>query len=246
MSSFSVKMRASAGERHISGAERIVAAHDIASIVQAMTTRALGHPNGRPDAVNISLTALADTDITRVPCLPLHRTGNTTPATADNFIRRLLTDLDVRADHEVLLEKLRTVTGLRGAMLIDAMTGENLEPNRERGVRVSTMDHAIPQLSPEKQHRAEAMALASKVAAHPHILAELCISDDIDFTIGYAADATHFYSLPNIKQAGEAIGTRIFIYNGPRDEATIAETIDWLENAPVVVDGFDQLEVHIP
>ena len=237
-------MRASAGDRHISGAERIVPAQDVHDIIRSLTDRALSHPNGCPDAVNISLAALADADLSHVPCLSLVRTGNESPATADDFIRRFLVGLGNTADHGTILHKLRTVTGLRGAMLIDGRTGEHLEPDRARGVRVSTMDHAIPLMSPEKQHRAEAMALASKVAAHPNIAAELCISDDIDFTIGYVADSKHFYSLPNIKRVGEAIGTRVFIYYGPRDE--VAATIDWLENAPVIVDGFDKIESAIP
>ena len=50
---FSLKMRASLGMRHISGAEKIIEPDAIPAHLQALLERAMHHANGEPDFVNI-------------------------------------------------------------------------------------------------------------------------------------------------------------------------------------------------
>lgn len=229
MSLYSVKMRASAGGRHISGAERIVTVAQLPATTQALTNRALSHPNGVPDFLNVSVTEIIG-DIVQVPALEVVEVASQSVADTRTYLQRFF------ADHKLnplALELLFSVTGLRGAMLIDARTGANLAPDPDRGGRVSAMDHADSAAAESKQYFAEAMALAAKVASHPNILAELCISDDPAYTTGYLAFEGTYYRLRNCKAPGEKLGTRVFLYDGPASE--VAETIDYLENTPVLV-----------
>ncbi|MEJ6014391.1 6-carboxyhexanoate--CoA ligase [Corynebacterium sp. H127] len=238
MSLFSVKMRAAAGGAHISGAERIVSFNEIAASVEKLTARALSHPKGQPDTLNIKVEAVPE-PILRVPALRVQEIPSASTAETDAFLHSFLlkNGWDLAA-----LRLLRNVRGLRGAMLIDAHSGARLDTNLERGVRVSCMDHAHSGSAKDsgnaetkgKQHFTEALALASKVCAHPNIVAELCISDDPDYTTGYLAHAGTYYRLRNCKELGSPSGTRVFLYDGP--EAELASTIDYLENTPVLVE----------
>ena len=52
---YCIKMRASKGGEHISGAERIVKADDVPGTADALASRALHHSKGVPDFINIKL-----------------------------------------------------------------------------------------------------------------------------------------------------------------------------------------------
>ena len=105
---------------------------------------------------------------------------------------------------------------MRGAVLLDADTLERLEPDLERGVRATMMDAAESDsgahCSPCKNHYAEAMVLAAKVANAPGLVAELCISDDPDYVTGYIASKTLGYvRIAPLKKVGSPFGGRIFL-----------------------------------
>jgi 6-carboxyhexanoate--CoA ligase len=132
---------------------------------------------------------------------------------------------------------------MRGASLLDAKSGVRREPDRQRGVRASRlgMGAAACRIFTEQLENAglntgtvrEAMMLAAKVAAHPDVLAELCISDDPDYTTGYVASETFGYiRLPNIKETGNHHGGRVFYL---RPGADIPDVISFLEQTPVLL-----------
>lgn len=56
---YSIKMRASKGDLHVSGAERIIPQADISSAVSALTERALHHGLGRADFINVKMEEVA-------------------------------------------------------------------------------------------------------------------------------------------------------------------------------------------
>ena len=64
-----VKMRASAEGKHISGAEKIVPRAAAPKTAAALVERALAHPKGRPDFVNVKVEAVAE--IRRLKSLPV-------------------------------------------------------------------------------------------------------------------------------------------------------------------------------
>ena len=55
---FSIRMRAAQASEHISGAERIAPAQELATIATAMIARALGHSRGNPASIRLAIDAL--------------------------------------------------------------------------------------------------------------------------------------------------------------------------------------------
>ncbi len=133
---------------------------------------------------------------------------------------------------------------MRGAMIMDARTGERLEPDRSRGIRVSRFDWSDEALRSITEELArlglthfrtrEALSLATKVAHSPGIVAELCWSDDPDYTAGYVASREYGYvRLPLLKEAGKAGGGRAFFVDRQGFEPDVF--IAYLTRQPVVI-----------
>ena len=244
---YSIRMRASrarasdgtGGEKpdHISGAERIAEAGDIPALAAELSRRALGHAKGRPDSIHITLEALEADAILRIPALPARALACADAATGLGLAANMLREAGVERA-EAVMDLLRNAPPMRGAMLVDADTLERLEPDRERGVRATRMDMAA-QSAPAadgKQHYREAAVLAAKVCAAPHILAEVCISDDPDYVTGYvAAPGPGYVRIERMKEPGSPRGGRVFLYRGPRE--AVADTVAFLERQPVLVEN---------
>lgn len=237
----SVKMRASRGSEHVSGAERIVTPSATPETVSALVRRALGHSKGDPDFISLKVAAIDD--VLRIKALPVATETATTPGEGLAIAERLLREAGVQRAREVIA-MFADAGPMRGAMLVDADTLERLEPDKTRGVRATCMDAAgaqgrLPPLS--KNHYAEAIVLASKVAATPGIVAELCISDDPDYVIGYVASrATGYRRITCMKEKGDARGGRIFVCRGIAGDPSGA--IRFLEETPVLVEDVPLLD----
>lgn len=234
MALFSVKMRSSARDTHISGAERIVEEPEVPDVCAAMARRALAHGKGQPDSITVTVTGI-DREVTHIPALPITEARCVDPLDARNTVIDALTPL---TPHAVKAwELLTTVRGMRGAILFHAVTGDRLEPDHARGVRVTSMDAAIvtgehPEAGSGKTRVTDALVLASKVAHHSAVLAEVCISDDPDYTTGYVASRKLGYlRVPNIKPVGSPVGGRLFVVD--TDDPT--DLISFLEHTPVLV-----------
>ena len=237
---FSVKMRASRSGEHVSGAERIVAAQAAPETAAALVRRALSHAKGEPDFIGVKVVQTKD--VLRVKALSVATEEAATPREGLGIAARLLREAGVaRADEVVAM--MVAAGPMRGAMLVDADTLERLEPDRARGVRATCMDAAGAQgrlPASAKNHYAEAIVLASKVAAAPGIVAELCISDDPGYVTGYVASrAIGYRRITCMKELGDARGGRIFLCRGIADDP--AETIRFLEETPVLVEDIPVL-----
>ena len=147
------------------------------------------------------------------------------------------------AQAKAIVDMLYRTSGMRGAILLDADTLERLEPDRQRGVRATLMDDADSARKGAnscKDHYAEAIVLATKVAHAPGMIAELCISDDPDYTTGYIASRELGYvRITKLKEPGSPQGGRIFLCR--TREVSVKEIIDYLENRPVRVAGVHPL-----
>ena len=236
MALFSVKMRSSADGTHISGAERIVEEREVPDVCAAMSKRALTHGKGQPDAITVTVTAI-DGEVAQIPALPIREARCADTAEARDTVITALAPLTPHADHAWQL--LTSVRDMRGAILFHAATGARLEPDHARGVRVTSMDAAIatgerPEAHSGKTRVTDALVLASKVAHHPAVLAEVCISDDPDYTTGYVASTELGYlRVPNMKPDGSDIGGRLFVV----DTDDPVDLITFLEHTPVLVGG---------
>ena len=220
---FCVKMRASAGGAHVSGAERVVPAAGVPAALAALGARALAHPKGTPDDIRLRVEPAGD--ILRVPVLPV---ALEPAATAAEGVSRV----------PEIMALFRETYAMRGAMLLDADTLERLEPDRARGVRATRMDAAEPAAADAgaKNHFREALVLASKVQAAPGIVAEICVSDDPDYVTGYVASKSLGYRrIATIKERGDPSGGRIFLFRGPR--SLVPDCIRFLQEQTVLVEG---------
>lgn len=237
------RKRAPANEVHVSGAEGLYEESELSPAVRRYLQRALQHPRGKPDKVVITIEEVGDRPL-RVPLLPVSTASCGSPNEARSLIVQMLRSLGITK--KAVTNALRVVTAqpvMRGAALVRIRSGARAEPDRQRGVRVSRLGiekSSLPllgrRLASARLNTSivrEALTLASKVAAHPDIVAELCISDDPGYTTGYIASKQGGYvRIPHIKEPGDLRGGRIFFI---REDTAIAPLIAYLETAPVIV-----------
>ena len=128
---FTVKMRASLNGHHISGAERIVDPSRISRTFAALADRALRHPKGKPDFINLKAEVVGGA--LRIPALPVETVEVADFAEGWKIAGDMLREAGVvRADE--ICARFRETYGLRGAMLLDADTLERLDDTGDRGV----------------------------------------------------------------------------------------------------------------
>ncbi len=234
---YAVKMRASASGVHISGAERIVPAKAAPGVAAALVRRAMSHPRGAPDSVNLKLEA-PHRPIARLKALEVMRHEVATPKEGLELAVSLLEEAGIGRAREAV-EMFRLTGPMRGAMLLDADTLERLESDPMRGVRATYMDSCAGSSSgcaEVKNHFAEALVLATKVANAPGIVGELCVSDDPGYVTGYVASRSLGYRrITKMKEPGDPFGGRIFFFRGPR--SAVADTVEYLERQWALVEG---------
>ena len=228
---YNVKMHAERACRHTSGAERIVSRDKVQEALRTLLERAMNHPNGEPDSIVLTVNALAD-EIARIPALPVSECETHSPDEARRVLEAELERLG--CDARRILDLFYSLRDMRGAALVQQHTLARMEPDPQRGVRATVLDYSGNRGS-AKNHFKEALCLASKVAACPFIAAELCISDDPDYTTGYFASKERGYvRLPEIKEKGDPRGGRIFLFTGSEDD--VRSCMRYLEETPVLVD----------
>lgn len=243
---WSLRMRASkkenSKEKHISGAEGIYEFFQIEKTLKEFIKRAFLHSRGMPDKVVITIEKIED-EIRKVSALPITTHFSDSPEEAYIFIREKLIALGI--SEKALDTAFEVINNhpMRGATVIDSLTGNRLEKDRERGIRVSRLCmekhkkakilRQIRNISSEPLRTVEALTIASKVLSFPSIVAELCISDNPDYTTGYIASRDFGYlRITNIKHKGQNIGGRAFFIRKPCE---FEELIYYLERKPVLV-----------
>lgn len=237
---YSMKMRASRQEngqnQHISGAEKILAEKELGENAAALLSRALHHAKGRADFINLKIEATEPDEITYIDALPVSTFHAATPEDGQQAICKFLNKLGIQ-NAAAIMHEFKNTYAMRGAMLLDADTLERLEPDQERGLRATYMDAAHTpnrQADDCKNHFQEAIVLASKVVHAPHIIAEICMSDDPDYVTGYvAAPSIGYMRITRLKAMGCPDGGRIFLYRGPHED--VPACISYLENKKVLV-----------
>ena len=247
---FSIKMRSSKGGingsngKHISGAERIVGSDEVESTVLSMLRRARSHERGQADFINIKISEFCENTAVRIPLLNVYEKHSGSAAegrkiAAEELIRIGVSDKAVKSGLSAL-EQLSD--SMRGAMIIDAVSGVRLDHFADRGVRCSNMDIAdadayiqrMSSLGLSGIHAREALVLASKVASADGTAAELCWSDDPNYVTGYVASPQFGYCRINImKEIGDPVGGRIFFIKPNTD---LSAYIDYLQNKIVLVE----------
>ncbi len=223
---YSIRMRAIAGNQHVSGAERIVLMEKIDDTVQSLVTRARGK-KFTPEQIVIKIESLGTVPLRTLTALDVVTVNAPDITTGRSVASRILQSLNISeqaamaAINHLCNGAAPSGRNMRGAMIIDARTGERMEPDQERGVRASRFDWTDEALDAITRKLAaiglthfrthEALALATKVAYAPGMVAELCWSDEPDYTAGYVASRTIGYiRFPILKLQGDPRGGRAF------------------------------------
>lgn len=236
---YSVRMRAAQGGphekggHHISGAERIVKLEEVGAIAQSLADRALHHSKGTADFINITVDLIPPEKIRYIDCLKVEEHKTSSISESHQLVTELLQgpNISKAAVHKAISLLKGLDKSMRGAMLVDTITGERLDTG-DRGVRVSHMDSFDSYALGDNEHMREALVLASKVQSADGIVGELCWSDDPDYTVGYVACNGVYHRIPNMKKLGSNIGGRVFFVRSDIDSESV---IEYLERAPVLV-----------
>jgi 6-carboxyhexanoate--CoA ligase len=238
MSLYSVKMRASQtvahAEKHISGAERIVAQEHLESVCASLVRRALHHAKGDPDQINVKIERVDEAEILYLDALPVRTLTVETPEEGRALASGLLAAEGLE-NADAIVAKIKDAYLMRGAVLLDIHTLARLEPNPERGLRTTYMDYADSVMDAStKNHFKEALVLATKTAACPGIVGEFCVSDDPDYVTGYVASRKMGYvRITKLKQPGDENGGRIFLFDST--QATVASCLEFIQKRKVLV-----------
>lgn len=232
-------------EIHISGAEGIYEEKEIDEVIRKYVDRALSHPKGSPDNIVISAEEIKQKPQT-IRSLPVTTVTCRSTLQARSLIQNLLkicgiSEKAMRASFFVT----NSSDTMRGGALVLSGSGRRVEPDKVRGIRASRLGltksadkilsrnlakHGINNITVK-----EAIILASKVAACPQVIAELCISDDPDYTTGYVSSKKFGYvRIPHIKKKGEKKGGRVFFLE---EDADIDAVTGFLEKTPVIINS---------
>ena len=244
---YSVRMRSAeggaheVGGRHISGAERIVPYEKVGEISKAMLQRAFSHTRGQADFINIVVEKIDKEDIQEAPLLSIQTAAGRDVAEGHHTVTLALQKAGVTAlaTARGIKALLSLPDSMRGAMVICAVTGKRVDETQGRGVRVSHMDigdeeefiEILKGKGIHNTHVREALVLASKVAAAPGMVAELCWSDDPEYTTGYVASPAGYIRIPHCKPMGSPIGGRVFFVKPETQLTTVSQ---YLEEQPVM------------
>lgn len=240
MALYSLKMRASKQNCHISGAEKIITEEKICTDSTLLLQRALHHSKGSPDYINLKIESIDEHNIEYLPALPVKSISVDSATTGQKKILEILEQLNITNGKQIM-SLFKHTYNMRGAMLLNVDTLERLEPDKQRGIRATYMDAEDSACPCDKNHFAEALVLATKVANTPHIIGEICVSDDPDYITGYvAAKDIGYVRISQLKSMGSPDGGRIFLYRGINKN--VHECINYLEKQRVIVKNIPPLE----
>ena len=245
MKYYSIKMRASLDDKHISGGERITTEENIQKVVSQLLKRPKNF-----DLINIKIEKINDIkfiekslDVKTIN-VKNHKEGN-------EIALKLLEEAKI--DREIAKKYIDLVhTGanpdkenMRGAMII-TKSGKRVEKDSYRGVRTTNVDflnrEKVKKLLLEKNYTErtlDALALATKNLNHPNIIAEYCISDQPDYITGYVAIKNTYYRITPLKEHSNPKGGRIYFV---KDDADIEELYKYLQEESFLIKGVGNLE----
>lgn len=237
-------MRAEKDGRHVSGGERLVGTQeDMRRAVEELLKRPKEY-----DLMVITVERLYRVERVR-KALTIYSYDFKEVESAHNFAVEKLKEEGVREEvARLALELLKRGPNpkggnMRGAVLMDFQTGERLEQDRERGIRTVRMDwkdrNLVKKLLIERgikrqylERLLDALVLATK-NLYCGVLAELCWSDDPDYTTGYVAGRKLGYiRIKPMKEWGVPLGGRVYFVK----KEGLEELIECLEKRPLLVE----------
>lgn len=226
---------------HISGGEGLRLYHQIQELAEELLQKALTHERGKPDTIHLSIEKVKENPVFVPPISIKNHEANTVEGGRE-VACQLLRNIGISENSiQSALQHMKKPKSIRGAALIDEVSGLRLDQRGDKGVRVSRMDWDVESLrfmqksdsSLVHQRAIEASALANKVAFYPEVVAELCWSDDPGYTTGYVTGQGIYHRIPCLKESGNASGGRVFFIR--HDVQNIEDLIHRLERQPVLI-----------
>ena len=242
---YSIKMRSSKTidnlTEHISGAESISSEENLEKVVNLLIKRALNHSKGKSDFINIKVEEINKEELIYIEPLPVTTINVEHYLEGFNVVKKILTDIGIDENKSVgIVNLIRSISNMRGAMLLDINTLQRLEEDKDKGIRATYMDfegnntETLSKSIEQNAHFLEALALASKVVNCNQIIGEICYSDDPNYTAGYIASKKHGYvRITKLKGIGDTKGGRIFLYDSSLSNKN--KCIDYIQNKKTVI-----------
>ena len=248
-----MRMRSSLNEGHLSGAERIVNGNVVQVIPELMHQAISSYK--MPDRIIFSVDAIDPSSVIYTAPLAIKTIDSSLPEEAAKLSTDILNDngvSPVAVERAFYLLRTGPAPGsknMRGAVIMDSVTGERMEHDSSRGIRVSRVDYtgdarhllANRLMDGGVFHRRvmDALAIATKVAGGKESVAELCWSDDTEYTTGYVASRKSGYiRITNMKEQGNPAGGRVFFVD--LQGLNLEEYINYLEKQPVIIDRISE------
>jgi 6-carboxyhexanoate--CoA ligase len=245
---YSIRMHSSLSGQHLSGAEQLAPFDEMEELAKELLRRAFEHERGCADSVQINIEPINADELVQGRLPEVETCGCSDVVTARHNARELLLAAGVSGQAvDIAIESLANGaapggTVMRGAMLVDAATGERLEADPARGVRVSRLGispvlrleltRKLGAVCEDVRRVSEALVLASKVQKSSDVLAELCWSDDPSYVTGYVACEGRYTRLSPLKESGDALGGRVFFVRSGCDRDSL---VNYLEKTPYLV-----------
>ena len=248
-------MRAALNGTHVSGAERIINDEHILDVNKDLIQRAL--TSGiLPDEICITVGSINIDSISYTRSLNINTILAPSCEYAISKSKKITGTIGIPANiiHKAF-ELLNSGTApggknMRGAIIMDASTGDRLEPDIRRGVRVSRVDYTEEARNILRnklkingiyhERVIDALAIATKVSGRTETTAELGWSDNPDYTTGYVSSRESGYvRITNMKGKGSARGGRVFFVK--TEGLNLNEYINYLERKPVIIDSIGDI-----
>lgn len=217
---YSIKMRSSQQNEHISGAETICCKAEINDILLSFFKKGFNHENGEVDFLNLKVEKVTS-PLTAIQSLPIYDNNNNIYDLA----------LQVNLSQDVLQKAWSYIednNNYSGAIILSANNGQRLDDTELRGIRVTNFMF-------DSQHNyndrvQDAIAIASCINRFTGVIAELCVSDDLNYTTGYfATTSSGYHRIKNIKQTGSRHGGRVIFVD---DTLNLDAYRNFLETLP--------------
>ena len=243
MELFSIKARSSRKDIHISGAERIVNSKELEKTVLNILKK-VNRENA--DFISIKIKRLNRKPILLKKSLCIKELKFNDFKDANNFAINYLSEITgikkERLSYLInLIHSGASPNGenMRGAIIVN-QRGERLELDKYRGVRTTTVDFINREDISKKlldlgftERTLDALALSTKNLYNQNILAEYCVSDDMDYITGYVATKEEYIRIFPLKEKGNRKGGRIYFVKNDTD---INELYNYLENYPILIE----------
>ncbi|OLN22285.1 6-carboxyhexanoate--CoA ligase [Domibacillus antri] len=245
---YSVRMRAAEGGPHeqggfhISGGETLVPKALLEETARTLIQKALKHSRGDADFIQLTIEKVAEEELLRLAPLAVStvavKSVEEGRLQAGEYLQRFGVSEKAIA---IGMNLLQSSSNLRGAVVLNARSGERLDHRGMRGVRATRMGWSregyvrwsamYPELASPRI--AEALVLATKVAHAPFLVAELCWSDDPEYVTGYVSNREKGYvRITHLKEKGDMNGGRIFFVS---DDSELESFIAYLEQKSVLL-----------